>query len=63
MLSFFAAMSFPASADENISVENLALPQGKQAEMVVYFNFNENHKYVSYQFTIELPEGVSLVAD
>ena len=50
-------------ADENISVESLAIPQGKQAEMVVNFNFNETHEYVSYQFTVELPEGVSLVAD
>lgn len=50
-------------ADENISVESLAIPQGKQAEMVVNFNFNETHEYVSYQFTVELPEGVSLLAD
>ena len=63
LLSLFAAVIFPASADEYVSVENLSIPQGKQAEMVVYFNFNENHEYVSYQFTIELPEGVSLVAD
>ena len=63
LLSLFAAVIFPASADEYISVENLSIPQGKQAEMVVYFNFNENHEYVSYQFTIELPEGVSLVTD
>lgn len=63
LLSLFAAVIFPASADEYISIENLSIPQGKQAEMVVNFNFNENHEYVSYQFTIELPEGVSLVAD
>ena len=55
--------SLTASADENIIVENLVIPQGKQAEMVVKFNFNATHEYVSYQFTVELPEGVSLVAD
>ena len=63
LLSLLAALSFPASADEYITVEDLAIPQGRQAEMVVHFQFNEIHEYVSYQFTIELPEGVSLVAD
>lgn len=52
-----------AYADENITVDELTIPQGKQAEMVVRFNFNATHEYVSYQFTVELPEGVSLVAD
>ena len=63
LLSLLAAVIYPASADEYITVEDLVIPQGKQAELVVHFNFNEIHEYVSYQFTIELPEGVSLVAD
>ena len=52
-----------AMAGESITVENLTVPQGKQGEMVVSFSFDEPHEYVSYQFTVELPSGVSLVAD
>lgn len=58
-----AVAALTASAGENITVENLTIPQGKLAEMVINFNFNVPHEYVSYQFTVELPEGLSLVAD
>ena len=63
LVLLLAMSGITAFAEENITVERLTIPQGKQAEMVVNFNFNEPHEYVSYQFTVELPEGVSLVAD
>ena len=52
-----------AQVKEQISVEPLTIPQGKKAEMVVNFQFNANHQYVSYQFTVELPSGLSLVEE
>lgn len=52
-----------AQDQENISVDEVLVPQGHQAMMEVRFHFNEGHDYVSYQFTVNLPEGISLVAD
>ena len=53
----------PVSAQETISVEDIQLPQGDKAALVVDMNFNAEHDYVSYQFTVSLPEGVTLDAD
>lgn len=53
----------PVSAQETISVEDIQLPQGDKAMLVVGMNFNAEHDYVSYQFTVSLPEGVTLDAD
>lgn len=52
-----------ATAQESISVNEVLIPQGKQAMMEVMFHFNENHDYVSYQFKVNLPEGISFVTD
>lgn len=62
-LASMLAMVSSAFSEEYISVDPLTIPQGRTAEMLVNFNFNEDHEYVSYQFTVELPTGLSLIAD
>jgi len=52
-----------ATAQESISVGEVLVPQGRQGMMKVKFQFNENHDYVSYQFKVNLPEGISFVLD
>ncbi len=56
-------LGLPAMAQESISVDEVLVPQGHQAMMPVMFHFNEGHKYVSYQFKVELPEGISFVEE
>lgn len=59
-----AAFGTTAGATEEcITADPVDLPKGGEAELVVRFHFNEGHDYVSYQFTIGLPEGVSLKSD
>ena len=51
-------------AEELVQVNSdVQVPQGEQNYLIVEMNFPENHDYVSYQFTVELPTGVTLVAD
>lgn len=52
-----------ATAQESISVNEVLIAPGKQAMMEVMFHFNEDHDYVSYQFKVNLPDGISFVAD
>lgn len=50
-------------AQENISVGEVLVPQGHQGMLEVRFQFNANHDYVSYQFTVNLPDGIAFVTD
>lgn len=65
--SFLSALlmlvGLSATAQEQITVDELEIVPGHEAYMAVRFQFNENHEYVSYQFTVDLPEGISLIAD
>ena len=61
--SLLILLCLSLSAQESISVSEVLVPQGRQAMMEVMFHFNEGHDYVSYQFTVNLPEGISLVTD
>lgn len=56
-------LSLPAMAQESISVDEVLVPQGHQGLIPVKFHFSEGHKYVSYQFKVELPEGISFVTE
>ena len=61
--ALFAVIGTVASATESITVDPVNLPKGGEAELVVRFHFNEGHDYVSYQFTVGLPDGVTLKPD
>lgn len=65
--SFLSALlmllGLSATAQEQITVDELEIVPGHEAYMAVRFQFNEDHEYVSYQFTVDLPEGISLIAD
>ena len=50
-----------ATAQEYISVGEVLVPQGRQSMLEVRFHFDKGHDYVSYQFTVNLPDGISLV--
>ena len=50
-------------AQESISVGEVLVPKGHQGMLEVQFQFNANHDYVSYQFTVNLPDGISFVMD
>ncbi|MCR4957623.1 MAG: hypothetical protein K6B13_03320, partial [Prevotella sp.] len=56
-------LGLSATAQESISVGEVLVPTGRQAMMEVMFHFNEGHSYVSYQFNVNLPSGVSFVQD
>lgn len=56
---FLAARSLMA---EGLSVDAVALPQGLQTELTIRYRFDEADVYSGYQFTMILPEGVSLVS-
>ena len=56
---FLAAKSMMA---EGLSVDAVALPQGLQTELTIRYQFDEADVYSGYQFTMILPEGVSLVS-
>lgn len=65
--SFLSALlmllGLSATAQEQITVDELEIVPGHEAYMAVRFQFNEDHEYVSYQFTVDLPEGISLIAE
>lgn len=61
--ALFAVIGTVTSAAESITADPLDLPKGGEAQLVVRFQFNEEHDYVSYQFTVTLPENVSLKTD
>lgn len=63
MSALFAVIGTAASATESITADPLDLPKGGEAQLVVRFQFDEEHDYVSYQFTVTLPENVSLKTD
>lgn len=46
--------------EERLQVETVEAPQGGETEMVVNFLLDEHHNYVSYQFKVELPAGITL---
>lgn len=50
-----------ATAQEYISVGEVLVPQGRQSMLEVRFHFDKGHDYVSYQFKVNLPDGISLV--
>ena len=52
-----------ATAQEYISVGEVLVPEGRQSMLEVRFHFDKGHDYVSYQFKVKLPEGISLVTD
>ena len=56
-------LGLPAVAQESISVDEVLVPKGHQGLIPVKFHFNEGHEYVSYQFKVNLPEGISYVKD
>ena len=62
-LSVTAQGTEPGESGESLSVEEVLVPQGRQTMIEVMFHFNEGHDYVSYQFMVNLPEGISLVTD
>lgn len=48
-------------AQESVTAGDVSVPHGGQANLEVGMLFEADHDYVSYQFTVELPEGLSLV--
>lgn len=54
-------LGLTATAQERVTVDDVTITQGREAVLAVRFQFNEGHEYVSYQFTVDLPSGVSLV--
>ena len=60
---FLSAMAVLAMAESAISVEPLLIPEGKQAELVVNFNFETNHTICNYQMELVLPRGVNVVGE
>lgn len=50
-------------AQEKIVVNDVMIEQGGQANLIIGMELQADHDYVSYQFTVELPEGISLIAD
>lgn len=56
-------LGLPAAAQESLSVGEVLVPQGRQAMIPVMFHFSEGHDYVSYQFTVNLPDGISSVTE
>lgn len=63
LLSALLLLGLPAVAQESISVDEVLVPKGHQGLIPVKFHFNEGHEYVSYQFKVNLPEGISYVKD
>lgn len=63
VITLMMLASMPICAEEKIAADVVEIPQGGQAELVVGFQLNEGHDYVSYQFKVELPDGISLVTD
>ena len=57
ILSAFITNAF---AEEKLVVEKLLAPQGGKANLVVNFEFDENHDYCSYEFSVVLPEGITV---
>lgn len=51
------------AAAEHLSVENFSIPQGRKAALVIKYHFAEEGVYSGYQFRIELPKGMTTVAD
>ena len=47
--------------EDGLVVDNTQIVSGESAYIVVKMDFAENHDYVSYQFKVELPSGISLV--
>lgn len=62
-LSALLAVFCRLAAQERIIAENVLIGQGAEAALVVGMNFAADHDYVSYQFTVELPDGITLKAD
>ena len=48
-------------AQNALTVPDTNVPQGRQGEMVVNFQFVAEDEIAAYQFELALPEGVSLV--
>ncbi len=59
LIPFISA--YAESDPGSLVVEDFTVPQGGQGNLVVKMIFPENHDYVSYQFEVVLPEGLSLV--
>jgi len=49
-----------AGAQESITASTVEVAPGGEGLLTVGMDFNADHDYVSYQFTVELPEGLSL---
>ena len=47
-------------ADDKISIEDVTVPQGGKTALNVIYHFDVEGAYTSYQFDIDLPEGVEL---
>ena len=50
-------------AEDRLIVDNTQIVSGESAYIVVKMDFDENHDYVSYQFNVELPSGISLIEE
>lgn len=49
--------------EDRLVVDNTQIVSGESAYIVVKMDFDENHDYVSYQFNVELPSGISLIEE
>ena len=49
--------------EDGLVVDNTQIVSGESAYIVVKMDFAENHDYVSYQFNVELPSGISLIEE
>jgi hypothetical protein len=49
--------------EDRLVVDNTQIVSGESAYIVVKMDFAENHDYVSYQFNVELPSGISLIEE
>lgn len=62
-MTLLQAMAVVTFADSRVTAEKLLIPEGKQAELTVNFNFDDGHTICNYQMEIVLPDGVSIVGE
>ena len=57
------AIAGRVSAQESVTVNDIAVPQGGEAFLEINYSLEGAGPYVGFMFLVELPEGLSLVED
>lgn len=61
-ICFLAMMlSAIAFADSRVTVAPLDIREGRQAQLMINYEFDEGHSICNYQMEVQLPEGITVV--